>query len=642
MNLRSAIIKYSKNKAKISRQQEHNLKVDFEKYSKLVEDNPSRDALANLKTIKCELESINAIKTEGLRIRSRAQDIEEGERGTKYFLNLEKRRSKLKSMTKLKLDDNTEICDSKTILAEQKKFYKNLYKDKGNDSDFDHVFLTENIPKISETEQTLCDEPITKDEIKKALEQMKPNKSPGTDGFSPEFYRHFWDQISDLVHDSIMCAYTKNILSSEQKRAVLQLIPKKDKDITKLKNWRPISLLNTDYKLLTHTLANRLQKVLPSVISKDQSGYLKNRYIGLNIRTIVDIINDVQHNENSALITLLDFEKAFDTVNWKFMHKCLEKFGFGNSFKNWIKILYTNIQSCVINNGTTSSYFAPECGIRQGCPLSALLFIITAETLSINLRLNSNIRGVHVNKTEFKITQLADDTTLFLKDIPSLQTTLNTLFMFHKCSGLKLNLDKTEILQVGQTFITNRNPFKLKWKTDSVYALGSWFYKKAQDAIIHTHRDKLQHFKNLLNIWSARPLTWIGKITILKMLGISKLNYIIANLETPGWFATEVIDSMNKFLWNNKPPRVKCAVMHNRIEDGGLRLTDFNCYIKAQKSNWIKRLVNNKETVPFKYLIQFLPEIKFEDFLKCSIDPETLPHEMPTFYRQEYCFLGLN
>ena len=113
--------------------------------------------------------------------------------------------------------------------------------------------------------------------------------------------------------------------------------------------------------------------------------------------------------------------------------------------------MYTDISSCVINNGFTTSYFKLKCGVRQGCPLSALLFIMAAETLAISIRKNKNIKGINFNENEVKLTQLADDTTLFLKDIQSLQIALNLLYMFYKGSGLKLNYSKTEILSLGQS-----------------------------------------------------------------------------------------------------------------------------------------------------------------------------------------------
>ena len=234
---------------------------------------------------------------------------------------------------------------------------------------------------------------------------MQNSISPGSGGKTVEFYKMFWTSIRELVHESFTYAYEQGNLSIDQKRGVIKLLPKQGKILTSLKNWRPISLLNTDYKILAHVLAQRLQKVLPTIISKDQNGYIQGRFIGCNIRTILDMIHVSQNETFSTLITFIDYEKAFDNIKWSFMHKCLKAFGFGPVIQNWIKILYTNVSSCVINNGFASAFFMLSKGIRQGCPLSALLFIITVEILAIEIRNNNNIKGITIGSQTIKISK---------------------------------------------------------------------------------------------------------------------------------------------------------------------------------------------------------------------------------------------
>jgi hypothetical protein len=140
--------------------------------------------------------------------------------------------------------------------------------------------LNEEIPKIKEEDKAECDLEITFVELAQALKELKNGKTPGTDGFPPDYYKLFWKDLGILVFESIEHALAKGEMSIDQKRGVINLIPKKDKDVRMLKNWRPISLLNTDYKILTKTMATRLKKVLPTVIHPDQVAYLKGRYIG--------------------------------------------------------------------------------------------------------------------------------------------------------------------------------------------------------------------------------------------------------------------------------------------------------------------------------------------------------------------------
>ena len=168
-----------------------------------------------------------------------------------------------------------------------------------------------------------------------------------------------------------------------------------------------MTILNTDYKILTKAPANRLQPLLTKIIAADQLGYIKGQQIIGNVRIINDIMSYTDLRKNPGFITLIDFEKAFDSVEWPFL---LKTFKFGNNFIHWITILYTKIQSCISNNG----YFSElGRGIRQGCPISALLFILLAEVMAIHIRNNGKIKGINVGKQIYKISQLADDTTLF-------------------------------------------------------------------------------------------------------------------------------------------------------------------------------------------------------------------------------------
>ena len=166
-------------------------------------------------------------------------------------------------------------------------------------------------------------------------------------------------------------------------------------------------MLNTDYKILAKALANRLQKVIGHLICEDQGGCIKGRYIGEEIRTIEDITLLTKEQNTHRFITLIDFEKAFDSIEWPFLFKCLEQFNFGPVFTSWVRILYTNIKSCVGNIGYYSEMFEISRSIRQGCPLSSLLFILVAEILAVSIQKTKKIKGVTFHNYEFKIAQLA-------------------------------------------------------------------------------------------------------------------------------------------------------------------------------------------------------------------------------------------
>ena len=173
-------------------------------------------------------------------------------------------------------------------------------------------------------------------------------------------------------------------------------------------------------------------------------------------------------------------------------------------------------------------------GIQQGCPISALLFLLVVETLANKMRMEHNIPGIKINAKEIKITQLADDTTLFLLNDNALSNAFNMLDKFYSCSGLKLNKSKTEIFYLGNT--NQRPAIKNLNITKTFKALGIHFSKNTEDMISLNIDERYHKFKNVLNIWKQRDLSLKGKITILKSLALPQLTYVTNVIFVPSDF----------------------------------------------------------------------------------------------------------
>ena len=394
--VRNETIKYAARKKKENNELENRLSNDINKLkidltNSLNNDN-SQNIKSNLDKKISELESLIENKINGSILRSKAIVVEYSESNSKYFANLEKKKYETKLINRL-LVNNEILTDQTKILKATEEFYKNLYEKKETkDSAFD--LFDNTINKLNETEADSCDGLLTELECKTALKYMKNKKSPGYDGLTVEFYKIFWNDIKHFYIRSINYSYKNGSLTELQKQGVITLLPKPNKDIEKLENWRPISLLNVDYKIATKAIANRIKPIITSIVDNSQTGFIKGRFIGENIRLLFDIIETAEEQNNPGLLFFSDFEKAFDSLDHAYMFKCLKHLNFGNSFTKWIKLFYTDVKSCVANNGYMSNFFSIHRGVRQGCPLSTYLFIICIELLSYKISTNEDLKGI--------------------------------------------------------------------------------------------------------------------------------------------------------------------------------------------------------------------------------------------------------
>ena len=189
-------------------------------------------------------------------------------------------------------------------------------------------------------------------------------------------------------------------------------------------------MVNVDSKLASKVISNRIKKVLPRIIHYSQSGFIKGRFIGEVARSILNIIDHIESLKLSGILLFIDFEKAFDSIEWDFLYQSLEAFNFGPTLIRWIKTFYNNVSSCVINNGLFSEQFKLERGVRQGDPLSPYLFVVAIEILGISLRSNEHIEGIKIDTDEIKTLLYADDMTATLANTSSVEILMQTLNNF--------------------------------------------------------------------------------------------------------------------------------------------------------------------------------------------------------------------
>ena len=457
------------------------------------------------------------------------------------------------------------------------------------------------------------------------------SKTPGNDGIPIEFYKKLWDILADQLVDVFNCSFQLEEMTTSQRQAIITLIDKKGKDRSYLENWRPISLVNVDAKIASKVISNRIKCCLPDIIHHNQSGFIKDRFIGETARSILDIIDHTERSELPGMIIFIDFEKAFDSIEWCFLYSCLKAFNFGPEFIKWVKTFYKNVSSCVINNGVSSPSFKLGRGVRQGDPLSPYLFVVAIEILAIFIRSNTNIKGITIGDNETKLLAYADDMTALLSDITSAKELLDSLNTFEMYSGLKMNVSKTKAMWIGIMKNSAEKPLGLDWCL-TVKNLGVLFSCNQKVVSLQNFEEKLDKIQKVINIWNMRGLSLFGRVTIVKTFLIPKFLYVSSIIQTPMEIIKRMERMIFKFLWKG-PDKVTRSSVINSVENGGLNLTDIETQIKALRLSWIPRILDSTKIGPWKsYFNHYLKPYGGTFLLKCNYELKDLTSSLSGFY----------
>ena len=594
LKIRSNTISYSIRKKKQNTERQKSILSEIDILEAL--PNPSRDELDDIAKKQLELQTMRASENEGRIIRSRARWYEEGEKSSGYFLKLEKRNYAGNLMPCLNIG-NRQLSSSEDILSALCDHYETLFKqDNINEYELANYLEKINCPKLSKSESEYVEQEITIDELGVTLQKLSNNKSPGSDGFPYEFFKVFWRYIKHFVHRSLISGLNNGELSITQREGLITLVPKPLKPRNLISSWRPITLLNSTYKILSATIANRLKKVLDSVIHPDQTAFLKNRFIGENTRLIYDVLWETYAKKRQGMMLSVDFKSAFDVMSWTFIESCLRKFNFGTKFIHIFWSLHKQTFSRIIYNGHPSkNSIRLERGCRQGDPVSCYFFIIGAEILANKIRQNKKIKGIFIKNKPVKVIQYADDTTFFLDgSSQSLREVFNELGWFAKFSGLAPNVSKSNAMWIGskalQTDIICPD-IELNWVT-KVRLLGVVFNPKCLEVVEENVRLKKEAILKTIRVWQNRNLTLVGRIVIVKSLLLSQITHILATLPTP---SQETIKELNKilftFVWGSKRNPVGRKRLCQSVRDNGLGMIDIDSFIKSLKIRWVKRLI---------------------------------------------------
>uniref|UniRef100_A0A2N9IH31 Reverse transcriptase domain-containing protein n=1 Tax=Fagus sylvatica TaxID=28930 RepID=A0A2N9IH31_FAGSY len=484
------------------------------------------------------------------RQKSRVKWLKEGDKNTKYFHTVANSHRRHNFIRQLSIN-GVLSTNQDVIRAEISGFYQHLYIE-----DITCRPFLDGLPfsSISSEEASWLERPFEEEEISKVVRNMNGDKAPDPDGFPMSFYHACWPILRGDVLAVFSEFYEYGSFVRSLNATFLSLIPKKANAI-EVKDFRPISLVGSVYKILSKVLANRLSVVLAKVISPSQNAFIQGRQITDWVLVANECLDSRLKGAHPGVICKLDVEKAYDHVNWKFLLYLLERCGFPLKWRRWISYCISTVRFSILINGSPEGFFGSSRGIRQGDSLSPLLFVLVMEALThiFNLRL------------------------LFT--------------WFESISGLKINFNKSEMAPVGNVLELDRLAAILECKTVClpINYLGLPLGAKAKSKSIWD--SIIEKMERKLASWQRMYLSKGGRVTLIKSTLSSLPTYYLSLFPLPSSVALRIDKIQRDFLWGGIGDGKKFHLVNwhqvcQPLKSGGLGFRNIRVFNRALLGKW--------------------------------------------------------
>ena len=487
------------------------------------------------------------------------------------------------------------VTGSREVLTVVRQFYMNLYNAqepaKIDDAEFCDDFFA-NCPSMDPTQSRILGRPLDLTELKEALKSCS-DSAPGLDGIPYSYYAAL-PELLELVLDSWNYAIISGHLTKSHRQSCVTLLPKKDKDLSHIGNWRPISLSACDLKIITKAYANRLKVVLPDIICESQVAYTPGRDISYNNRLLQFAKLYARKNSLDFCVVSLDARKAFDSVSHRYLAKVLEVYGFPNEFITVFNLLYSNLSSVVQVNGFLSSEFEIKNGVKQGDALSCGLFNLAIDPLLRNLLRNAAIEGLHIptnerETTEIKVLSYADDVTIVCRN-GDLQPIFEEYQRLSLVSGLVLNADKSEVLNLihspnTQSAVTYMNAVHQLGRKDKIRTCGIWLAESPETEYQENIISRIQVMESIVLGWGKRQLSLNGRMVLAKTFLLSQIVFPAQVVEIQKKEIKKIERLIYSFVNGAKnlygPERIARRHLKASKDLGGINGIDVECFLQS-------------------------------------------------------------
>ena len=515
--------------------------------------------------LKRELHSLLAKEERLWRQRSRVEWLKAGDRNTRYFHCRATQRQRHNYVYQLKNSVGQWTTHHAQVPALFIDHYNSLFQT-GSPDQIEQV--VEHIkPVVTEEMNEDLNMVFTPDEVAVALKQMSPLKAPGPDGLPPLFYHKYWHLIGEEVTKAVLtCLNTGKILRAIN-HTYITLIPKVQNPEAVV-DFRPISLCNVIYKIISKVLANRLKTLLPRIVSDSQSAFVPGRLITDNILVAFETLHHMQHQKRGnvgSMALKLDMSKAYDRVEWRYLQRVMESMGFHSRWVAIIMECISTVSYSILVNGEPHGFITPSRGLRQGDPLSPYLFLLCAEGFHSLLqkgKMAGDLKGVSISRGGPKITHLffADDSLLFCK-----ATTANVdriqgiLSQYERTSGQQINKQKTTI------FFSKSTPHSAQTAVKDMLGVPAITqYERYLGLPSFIGRAKYSSFAQIkervwskLKGWKEKLISQAGREVLIKSVAQTILAYAMSCFRLPTRLIKEIEVLIRRFWWGQSGEKAK-------------------------------------------------------------------------------------
>ncbi|CAL1400383.1 unnamed protein product [Linum trigynum] len=529
--------------------------------------------------------------------KSRVHWLKRGDKNSSYFHTVTRARRKRNFVDGLRNENGEWITDENEKAGVATAFYQNLFTSENQVGNMAERVATLPLARSVTAEMNAS---LTADvlpaEVRKTVFAMGSKQAPGSDGFTGKFFKAFWDVVGESVVTAVCSFFSTSRMLRSFNHTWLTLIPKVDK-VESMRQLRPISLCQFVYKIITKIMAERLAGLLPMIISEGQNAFIRERQIVENVllgHELMHYLKIKTRGKKGFMALKVDMEKAYDRVEWPFLLAILDKMGFNATWQGWVHECLRSSSFSVLMNGTPSGYFTPTRGLRQGDPLSPLLFVLCTEGFAALLRKaisENRLEGVKVAPRAPRISHLffADDSYLFLRGtLNECENLIEVLNEYEELSGQRVNLAKSavcfskNIVRTDQEFLAAILGVGAVGVHDKYLGLPTLIARSKMATFRYLEEKLLERLQG----WKRKTLSWAARETLIKSVALALPLHVMSCFKLPLSLCRLLDRHVARFWWGDAEDhfRIRWVSWRNLCRskhDGGLAFRRFEQFNQA-------------------------------------------------------------